>query len=519
MNGLFSWVDDHLNPIVVKELRQAVQGRFLSTALNILLLIEVSILTAFLLGGQVDNVNSVSSRGAGYGIFKTIFGFLLFMTMVVIPLFVAPRMVAERTGGALNLLFISTLPPRRIISGKFLANQLLILMLFTATLPFVSFTYFLRGIDLPSILVVMVVGFVVSAVCLQGMIMVACLPTNRFLRIILGLVCLAGLPTTFGICNEMISDLLRNGVGSRLGTSDFWSAAVAFVGCMGFFLGLFHLVAVAVVSPPTTNRAWPLRSYLSVSWLVSVVVISVLIAQGFSQIWAQLWLLGCGLITTCTLAVAISSPDGMSQRVARSVPRSGFKRPVAFFFWSGSANGVAWSIGISILTMLTYIGIDALNSGSDLKDLEEIAGFAGYTVGYSLTALLLHRRFFEQRFAASWTWALAIALVFAGIVLPMVVGFLLFPDVFSSRDNAVLFSFLNPFAVFANNTRDIGIPFGLGWAFISTVIALPWGWRQVRAFGQAGSRPVRLSDLSADAPAASPTPGDAGPPLTSSEIS
>lgn len=480
--NLFSWIDDRLNPIVVKELRQAVQGRFVSAVLNILLLIEVSILTTYLLGGKANTVDLVSSRGAGNGIFQAIFGFLLFMTMVIIPLFVAPRLAMERTGGTLNLLFISTLPPRRIIAGKFLANQLLILMLFMATLPFVSFTYFLRGIDLPSILVVMVVGFVVSALCLQAMILVACLPANRFLRIVLGLTSLGGLPFAFGISNEVVDSLLRKGVGSRLGTSEFWLGAAVFLGVAVFFLGLFHLMAVAVVSPPTTNRAWPLRLYLSVCWLVSVAVIGIMMAGGFDRDLAQFWLVGCTLIAACSLAVAISGPDKMSHRVAQSVPRARFKRLGAFFLWSGSCNGIAWTLGILALTMLAYVGFDALNSGSSLKDVEEIIGFAGYCVGYSLTALLLHRRFFSKRFPASRTWVLGIALVFAGIILPMVVGFLAFPDLFGKRHNAVLFSFLNPFAVFENNTSEVGILFGLAWALIAILIALPWAWRQIKYF-------------------------------------
>lgn len=488
MNRFLAWADDRLNPIVVKELRQAVQGRFVAAVLHLLLIMQVMIITTYLLSGEIETVNLTSSRGKGNEIFSWIFGFLLFATIVVLPLFVAVRLSLERMGDALSLLFISTLPPRRIISGIFLANLGLILLLFSACLPFVFFTYFLRGIDLPSILVILVGGFVIASVCLQGAILAACLPTTRFIRILLGLAVLGGLPICFTFALQFLMFQLSSGIGSRLGTIEFWNVAGLLLGISAFLLGVAYLLAVAVVSPPTANRAPPPRLFLSVSWLISGLVMTYQSHLGHSYL-ATMWLMTWTVIALGGLAVAISAPDQMSARVARSVPPSVPRRLVTFFFYSGSANGLAWSTLLLLLTMLTIRELnDWLPGKSPIDGREEMAGFAGYCVAYALTALFVQRQFLARRWPVGRTWFVALCLMLIGALLPMVVGFLLSPEDFARDTDNWRWLMLNPFSPFENSTKDFTIPFGLCWAGLSLVLACRWGWRQARAFTPAGRR-------------------------------
>ena len=50
-----------------------------------------------------------------------------------------------------DLLFISTLKPRAIMAGKLQSAVILVLMVFSACAPFMTFTYLLRGLDMPTI--------------------------------------------------------------------------------------------------------------------------------------------------------------------------------------------------------------------------------------------------------------------------------------------------------------------------------------------------------------------------------
>ena len=95
------------------------------------------------------------------------------------------------------LLFITTIKPRSIIVGKMLAAVMLTMMIFSACLPFLTFTYFLRGIDLPSMAVVLALGFVAVTLAAQVAIFIACLPVGRAFKFILGLIAFSQLVSGF----------------------------------------------------------------------------------------------------------------------------------------------------------------------------------------------------------------------------------------------------------------------------------------------------------------------------------
>ena len=52
--ALFGKLDDWLNPIVVKELRQAVRSRVVVAGLMLFLLLEIGILALYILNSEVD---------------------------------------------------------------------------------------------------------------------------------------------------------------------------------------------------------------------------------------------------------------------------------------------------------------------------------------------------------------------------------------------------------------------------------------------------------------------------------
>ena len=114
--GLLERLDDTLNPIVVKELRQAVQSRFVSWVLFALLVAQLLAIGVYLMvvaaAGQVESIDFQ----AGRDVFSWLQGILLATCMLFLPLYAGIRLAAEHSDVNTDLLFVTTLSPRAIIS-------------------------------------------------------------------------------------------------------------------------------------------------------------------------------------------------------------------------------------------------------------------------------------------------------------------------------------------------------------------------------------------------------------------
>ncbi len=80
-----------------------------------------------------------------------------------VPLYCGVRLSLERNDANIDLLFVTTITPGAIVRGKYLAAMALTLLIFSACMPFMVLTYLLRGIDLPTIFLVLAFGLVVCA--------------------------------------------------------------------------------------------------------------------------------------------------------------------------------------------------------------------------------------------------------------------------------------------------------------------------------------------------------------------
>src|SRR5206468_9430444 len=97
------------------------------------------------------------------------------------------RLISERSPANMDLLFITTISPRAIIAGKSLAAAALTLLIFSACMPFMVLTYLLRGIDLPTMFIVLALSFFLVVMTIQMTVFVASLPASRPMRLMLGI--------------------------------------------------------------------------------------------------------------------------------------------------------------------------------------------------------------------------------------------------------------------------------------------------------------------------------------------
>src|SRR5262245_5187959 len=245
LRSLRLWIGDAVNPIVVKELRQAVQSRFVTATLMILLCIQLVALGVYLLFSG----DATTSFDSGRQIFLILLGIVFAAGMLFVPLYTAIRLVAERSDTQVDLLFISTIKPRRIITGKLAAATAINILIFSACLPFMTLTYFLRGIDLPSIFTLMAACFLVIIACAQLAIFVACIPINRIFKTALGLICLIIFFVIYVALMSSVGSMLIFGVGTRFDSWEFWQVALTLMLIISAFCGLLFVLSVAMIAP------------------------------------------------------------------------------------------------------------------------------------------------------------------------------------------------------------------------------------------------------------------------------
>jgi len=426
--SLFDRIDEAASPVVVKELRQAVRGRFIVAVIIFFLAVQLVTMGIALLVNAVSSAN-IEQAAAGRPVFLTIFGILIGTCIVCIPAYTGIRLAAERSDVNVDLLFITSLEPRSIILGKLGSAMILTALIYSACVPFLAFTYFLRGVDFPSIAVLLAMGFLAVSVMVSVAITLATIPVTRPFKIIIGLGMLAmGFPT-IPIMIALAFQFLQGSGGGLIGSSEFWIAegvVVAFVvaGC-----SVLLALATAQVTPPAANRARPVRLMLSLFWLVTGAGIAVLVWQVKSIEPVIGWAVFQLCLLTLCMIVASSERRELGARVTRDIPSSLGGRALAFPFFSGSLSGLAWSTIMFLATAAVVIAIGEALGGTSGNTHREAAAWLGdafvYIAGYTLAGIALREWGILKKIPPGKTWILIVLLALAGTALP-VFGWVIF---------------------------------------------------------------------------------------------
>ena len=472
-------INDRLNPIVVKELRQAVQGKFLVVVIICFLCVQLLTMGLFL----VIDKSVAESFDGGLKIFRVLVSNLLMTCLLCIPAYTGIRLANERADANVDLLFITTLRPQSIIWGKFLAGLVITVLLYSACMPFMTFTYLLRGIDLPSIFVLLTFDFLVVAVGIQSAIFVACIPANRVFRVILGVAWFVIILIAVNIITVFSLLLMEFGIGSQLDSSEFWLGALGVLVSGLALIGIFALLSIALISPLSANRALPVRIFVTVVWLLTGIGAAIwsIVVDDFDPIWV--WAILHILLHSIGLFIAVSEREGLGQRIRQTVPRRWVFRPLAFLFYSGAAGGVAWSSIIIALTLLSGVAwlivFPHMETGDEMLRLAPLAVLGLYAFSYVLAASLIRRNFLKDRVASAYTWV--IALVLLGITTT-IIPLTLFFFYGKWEENWLVAS---PLGSILFSESEV-VPFSLIISIFCTVfigaLSLPWFFRQFSDF-------------------------------------
>lgn len=187
------------NPIFVKEMRQAVRGQWVLTMFLALLAVMFVVSAAMLLTSDLARTH------LGREMFLALLGVLTLLTGLCVPAWSGGRMLQERDSpDGVDMLYYTPMSAEEIIQGKFLSNVTLTAVFFSAGAPFLAVTPLLRGVDVPTVIMVTCLGFLTVVLLSQGALVVASLPIQRAWKIAVGMVvAVAGSPFLLawvGVC-------------------------------------------------------------------------------------------------------------------------------------------------------------------------------------------------------------------------------------------------------------------------------------------------------------------------------
>ncbi len=378
--GFLAWAraGDWVNPVAVKEFRQAVQSRWVIGVLLIFLLIDLGIVGGYL---AMTPEAATSSHG-GRDVCGGLLTILLLTCIAFVPLYTGIRLSLERNDTNLDLLFVTTISPGAIVRGKYLTAMALTLLMFSVCMPFIALTYLLRGVDLPTIFFLLAHGFLFCAVANGLGVFAGAVSGSWFIRGVVDLGALLGLLYLAVVATALSQSVLMFGTGMVFSHMD-WSEYGITLLIAGLGLGLLYVLSVCLLSPRSSNRMFVPRLYITGSWML-VGILMIALSHWERTPWPiESWVVCSGAAFAVLMVAALGERDAWSARVRQRIPRHPLLRLVAFVFYTGSAGGVLWCVllyGITSVTARLWVG----QMGLATTSFENLCGTTSFVFGYAL---------------------------------------------------------------------------------------------------------------------------------------
>ncbi|MEQ1893822.1 MAG: hypothetical protein ABL998_14875 [Planctomycetota bacterium] len=257
-------LDDRLNPILVKEVRQSLRGRFFRWMFGLTLL-ATTFIGLFVVTISAD---AMGNTRIGQEFFMVIYGCMGAAVLVFVPFSAFLSTSSEWDENTHDLLVLSNLGPGQIVSGKLFSALIQALLYYSTFTPFLVAAFLLNGLDLLVALVVLVCS---AATCLAFSLIgiaVAGLAHARALRGILMALFGAGLTIAWGISIGMVGSLVYNSNELRSNHGQI-AAGVYFMTAL-LTGGVAAVIAMARFAHEEENRSTPLRVLSLVVLVVAV---------------------------------------------------------------------------------------------------------------------------------------------------------------------------------------------------------------------------------------------------------
>jgi ABC-type transport system involved in multi-copper enzyme maturation permease subunit len=383
---------DRFNPIVVKEVRQALKSRqFVITFLLLLLAAWAgSIFGVSFLGESIDYGSSAVTFFAGF-----LFALCL-ASLVIVPFSTFRSIVEERTETTLELLQITALSPAQIVRGKTLSAMVQVLVYYCAIAPFIAFTALLPGFDVVHVTFSLVMLFI-TALCFS--VIALAIGTQARNTTYQALSSLFVIAMAFLGMMAFFSFMTAAGIGIRFDESDTWWA-LALVVFLGLSTGyVCEQAAVAQLTFDSDNRSTGIRLAAGAQWLFCWIgLLTFLIVRQRAPMpsgaLTAIMTLTATYITAAGL-LFVSAPDSLSRRVSRGLPRSRAMRVLCAPFLPGGARGLLYALMslllLAFFVMVLFPQLTMTSIWNDHQGTQYAIALAAYSLIYLGAGTLLAR--------------------------------------------------------------------------------------------------------------------------------
>ena len=338
-------LSDRLNPILVKESRQAMKSRQFTITFTLLLIVGWVYTILFIL---------VNLPGVFYSPLGTVmlFGYYLILAvplLIVVPYGAFRSLASELEDGTFELLSITALDSRQIVLGKLGSSVLQMLVYYSALAPCIAFTYLLRGIDVMTIFAILLYTFYATLLLSVMALTLATVTRSRQWQVLLSVLLVVALVLFSFFWGMTMSSVLATAAMMPYDEPAYWMANVAGFTFETALVVLFILIAAGQITFASENRSTSIRILLLViqSLIVGWTCYLFLLAEEEEVlIIGSLWL---GVFWAVAGAFLIGETAQLSPRARRELPQSLLGRMAFTWFNPGSGTGY-------MFTMLNVLG-------------------------------------------------------------------------------------------------------------------------------------------------------------------
>ncbi len=379
------WIDDRFNPILVKEVRQALRGRYFKVTYGLTLI-------AATLVGIVCLMASDSNQDIGQTYFVGIYMCMAAAMMGLVPFQAFVAASGSGRGGRAELLQLTALRPRQIVAGRLLSSLVQSGLVLAALAPFLALSFLLPGVDL-TVLVFVVVYTLIFSACVSCVTLSASFLTeNRLLRVLL-MVILGGFQ--FSLVSSAVagvSEILRN--SQDLQDIEAQVALAVFAG-VAIFIATFAFIGGTLrISHPEENRSTPLRVLMFCFALVGMIGTYLAMhfvphpeAEGFVVAYLAL-----GFAMLLPAGIFSGEPERLGRRVQVTAPKNALVGLLVTPFMPGGGNGALFNLMIlgtfgSIMMLFPTVDPDAGDAWVELF----VFSFLWGVTAFNLPSALLQR--------------------------------------------------------------------------------------------------------------------------------
>jgi hypothetical protein len=317
-----------------------------------------------------------------------------------VPFAAFRSLASEREDNTYDLLSITALKPRQIISGKLGSSVVQMAVYFSVITPCIAFTYLLRGVDVPTILVLIGYTFFVSLGLSMVAILLATLSEQRFAQVFVSVSLVAFLLWAFAMSIFVIGVGVVQFSYSFVGGDEFWIIVTALASFYVSTFALCFFAASGMITFATENRSTPLRICMLVQQAMWIGwMFFAWLSNNHDREMMMVLAAFAGAYWYAMGALLTAEQRGLSQRVQRRLPKSFMGRVFLSWLNPGPASGymfvVANATTIVLVCLLGVIGTEILGGGGGWPTSDEVLYLLvvgwGYGVAYLGLGLLVTR--------------------------------------------------------------------------------------------------------------------------------